>query len=131
MASAKFKAFLMVAGMCCVQAGGMASTISQDNETMLDALLRPTGWRAEWQGPGGAGITEIVFQRQADKIIAKIRLITPFEMTCENPVTVGIGTVTFDGCRDPALNLTFYPAEQDIPFRGKTPRGYEWKLRAK
>jgi len=112
-------------------AAGMAQVPTQDTDRMIDALLRPTGWRAEWQGPGGAGVTEVVFQRRDGKLIAKIRLITPSEMTCENPVTVGPDTVTFDGCRDPAVTLTFAANDKDIPFRGRSPRGYEWQLRAK
>ncbi len=114
-----------------LQAVGMAATPTQETDKMMDSLLRPTGWRAEWQGPGGAGVTEVIFQRQAETLIAKIRLVTPFEMTCENPVTVGPDTVTFDGCRDPAVTLTFNANDKDIPFRGKSPRGYEWQLRAK
>jgi hypothetical protein len=134
MKSARLKAVLAVAAMCAIcalQTIGMVAASAQPTDTMMDALLRPTGWRAEWEGPGGAGVTELVFQRQAEKVIAKIHLIVPFEMTCENPVTVGPGTVTFDGCRDPALTLVFNPTDQEIPFRGKTPRGYEWRLRVK
>lgn len=114
-----------------LQAVGTAATPTQETDKMMHALLRPTGWRAEWQGPGGAGVTEVIFQRQAETLIAKIRLVTPFEMTCENPVTVGPDTVTFDGCRDPAVTLTFNANDKDIPFRGRSPRGYEWQLRAK
>jgi len=98
---------------------------------MLEMLLRPSGWRAEWTGPGGSGMTELLFVRQGDKVTAKIRLVAPFEMTCEHPVEVGSFTVTFDGCRDPGLRLKFDPVDQEVPFRGTTPRGYEWKLKAK
>jgi len=77
---------------------------------MLDVLLRPAGWRADWAGPGGSGVTEIVFERGGEQVVAKIRLISPFEMTCENPVKIGTNSVTFDGCRDPALTLVFDPS---------------------
>jgi hypothetical protein len=103
----------------------------QEDKAMMEALLRPTGWRAEWTGPGGSGITEVLFVRQGEKLIAKIRLVLPFEMTCEHPVEVGPSTVKFDGCRDPGLLLKFDPKDQDTPFRGTTPRGYEWKFRVK
>jgi hypothetical protein len=104
---------------------------AQPESAMLEMLLRPAGWRAEWTGPGGSGVTELVFQREGEQLIAKIRLIQPFEMTCENPVTVGAGTVSFDGCRDPGLTLLFNPKDEVAPFRGSTPRGYQWTLRAK
>jgi hypothetical protein len=126
-----FKAVMAVVVLGWLQTFGAAPAAAGDTGPMLGALLRPTGWRADWQGPGGAGVTELVFERQAEKVIAKIHLIVPFEMTCENPVTVGAGTVTFDGCRDPALTLVFDPANPETPFSGKTPRGYEWKLKAK
>lgn len=114
-----------------VQAAASSPVLSQENNAMLDMLLRPMGWRAEWTGPGGSGITEVLFVRQGDKVTARIRLVVPFEMTCEHPVEVGASTVTFDGCRDPGLRLKFDPVDQEVPFRGITPRGYEWKLRAR
>ena len=117
--------------LCLLQAAFVAPVAGQENLGMLETLLRPAGWRAEWAGPGGSGITEVTFLRQGDKVIAKIRLVHPFEMTCESPVEVGAATVAFDGCRDPGLRLQFDPKDRDIPFRGSTPRGYEWKLRAK
>lgn len=117
--------------LCLLQAALLAPVSGQENKAMLETLLRPAGWRGEWAGPGGSGITEVTFLRQGDKVTAKIRLVLPFEMTCENPVEVGANTVAFDGCRDPGLKLQFDPKDQDIPFRGSTPRGYEWKLKAK
>ena len=100
-------------------------------EAMLEVLVRAPGWRAEWSGPGGSGITDVVFERTAAGITAKIHLITPFDMTCENPVTVAPGRITFDGCRDPAVSLTYDPSNPDLPFQGGSPRGYAWKLRPK
>lgn len=110
-------------------AGGSAT--AQQAGTMLEVLLRPSGWRAEWAGPGGSGVTEVTFVRQGDGVTAKIRLVHPFEMTCEHPVKVEATTITFDGCRDPGLKLSFDPNDPEIPFRGSTPRGYEWKFKAK
>ena len=121
----------MLVALGAIQASTIVPAIAQPDKPLLEALLRPSGWRAEWAGPGGSGITEITFLRQGDRVIAKIRLVLPFEMTCENPVEVGATSVTFDGCRDPGLKLQYDPKDQDIPFRGSTPRGYEWKLRAK
>ena len=121
----------MLVALGAIQASTIVPAIAQPDKPLLETLLRPSGWRAEWAGPGGSGITEITFLRQGDRVIAKIRLVLPFEMTCENPVEVSATSVTFDGCRDPGLKLQYDPKAQDIPFRGSTPRGYEWKLRAK
>jgi hypothetical protein len=99
-------------------------------DKMLESLLRPAGWRAEWSGPGGAGVNELVFEKRADRVVIRIRLITPFEMSCENPVTLGTDRVTFDGCRDPAVTLVFDAANVQFPFQGQSPRGYVWKLSA-
>jgi hypothetical protein len=125
------RSLVALLALSVLQAVTTAPVNAQENNAMLEALLRPTGWRAEWAGPSGSGITEVIFVRQGGKVTAKIRLVLPFEMTCENPVEVGSTTVTFDGCRDPGLKLQFDPKDHDIPFRGSTPRGYEWKLRAK
>jgi hypothetical protein len=130
MYASRFKLVTLVA-FGILHAAASTPVIGQENNAMMELLLRPMGWRAEWTGPGGAGVTEVLFVRRGDKVTAKIRLALPFEMTCENPVEVGPSTVTFDGCRDPGLRLQFDPKDQDIPFRGSTPRGYEWKLRAK
>lgn len=122
-------AVLVAVGL--MQGAALAPAMAQENSAMMDVLLRPAGWRAEWAGPGGSGITEVTFVRQGDKVTAKIRLVLPFEMTCEQPVAIGPKTVTFDGCRDPGLKLDFDPKDPEIPFRGSTPRGYEWKFKAK
>lgn len=102
-----------------------------DSDRMMEVLLRPAGWSAEWSGPGGAGLTEVIFERRADKIFVKIKLIVPFELTCESPVTVDTKSVTFDGCRDPSVTLVYDPVDSSYPLRGRSPRGYEWKVKPK
>lgn len=131
MNTSRLKAISAVAVLCLLHAIGIAPASAQGNDAMMESLLRPSGWRAEWQGPDGSGVTELIFRRQGEKVTAKIHLILPIDRTCENPVTVGTGTVTFDGCRDPGVTLLFDSSDRDIPFRGKSPRGYEWKLKAK
>jgi hypothetical protein len=109
----------------------VGSAMAEDSEEMMKALLRPAGWSAEWAGPGGSGLTEVIFERRAAGVFARIRLIVPFELTCENPVTVDKNSVTFDGCRDPAVTLAYDPSDATYPLRGRSPRGYEWKVRPK
>jgi hypothetical protein len=109
----------------------LAIAADAGQQKMLEALLRPAGWSAEWSGPGGAGLTDVVFERRSDQIVAKIRLISPLELTCENPVTLQPNGVTFDGCRDPAVTLVYDPNDPAFPLRGRSPRGYEWKVKPK
>lgn len=115
-----------LAAMCLASVG--TATAQVNNDKMLEALLRPAGWRAEWSGPGGAGVKQLVFEKRAEQVVIRIRLITPFEMTCENPVTLGTDSVTFDGCRDPAVTLVFDAKNAQFPFQGQSARGYVWKL---
>jgi hypothetical protein len=123
--------FHAVFGSAIILATALSAVADSDSEKMLQVLLRPTGWSAEWSGPGGAGLTEVIFERRSDLIFAKIRLITPFELTCENPVTVEPSGVTFDGCRDPRVSLVYDPTNAEYPLRGRSPRGYEWKVKPK
>jgi hypothetical protein len=81
--------------------------------------------------PGGSGLTELVFEQRAEGVFARIRLIAPFELTCEKPVTIDQRSVTFDGCRDPAVTLVYEPGDTTYPFRGRSPRGYEWRVKPK
>ncbi len=118
-------------GTVMVLAASQILAADPDSERMLQVLLRPTGWSAAWSGPGGAGLTEVIFERRSDQIVAKIRMITPFELACENPVTVEPGGVRFDGCRDPSVSLSYDASNADYPFRGRSPRGYEWKVKPK
>lgn len=117
--------FLGAMCLAAVPAGTATAQVSTDK--MLESLLRP----AEWRGPGGAGVSELVFERCAEQVVIRIRLITPFEMSCESPVTVGTDRITFDGCRDPAVTLVFDATNAQFPFQGQSPRDYVWKLTAK
>lgn len=98
---------------------------------MLKVLLRPAGWSGEWAGPGGAGLTEVVFEKRGDAVVARIKLIVPFELACEKPVLLENNSVTFDGCRDPAVTLVYDPSDTVYPLKGRSPRGYEWKVKPK
>jgi hypothetical protein len=104
---------------------------TEDGDKFLQVLLRPAGWSAEWSGPGGSGRTDVTFVRQGNGFLAKIQLIAPLEMTCENTALVESNNVTFDGCRDPQVRLTFDANDRAVPLRGRSPRGYEWTVRPK
>jgi hypothetical protein len=119
----------------CVVAVCVASTnlspAHAEPEDLLSVLLRPAGWRGEWAGPGGTGLTEVIFEKRGDGVVAQIKLIVPFELTCEKPVLIEKNSVTFDGCRDPSVTLVYDPSDMAYPLKGRTPRGYEWKVKAK
>lgn len=108
---------------------GSGSASAADSEAMIEALLRPGGWSAEWAGPGGSGLTEVNFERRGDGLMARMKLVVPFELACEKPVTVGERSVTFDGCRDPSVTLVYDPSDAAYPLKGRSPRGYEWRVR--
>lgn len=112
--------------LCAAAIHGVSAAEPDD---MMKALLRPAGWSAEWAGPGGAGLTEVVFEQRGDSLVARMKLVLPFEMLCEKPVIVDGRRLTFDGCRDPSVSLVYDPYDPAYPLRGGSPRGYEWKVR--
>jgi hypothetical protein len=108
-----------------------ADSVAPGGDKMMALLLRPSGWKVDWSGPGVSGLAEIIFERRAEKVVAKINLVTPYAISCEKPATIASNAVTLDGCREPSFTLFFDPSDLEYPFKGRSPRGYEWKLRAK
>jgi hypothetical protein len=51
--------------------------------------------------------------------------------SCERDVTITSDGIKHDGCRDFGITLLFDPNDHDYPFKGKSQRGYEYKLKAK
>jgi hypothetical protein len=125
-------ALLAASAVAALLLGPWQSAIAAgDADKLLQLLLRPAGWSAEWSGPGGSGLTDVLFEQRANGVFAKIRLISPFELSCENPASIEAMSVTFDGCRDPQVTLTFDPIDSEYPLRGRSPRGYVWKVKPK
>ena len=131
MTLSKFQRFLWIASVWAVHSTCLSAT--PENEKLMEVLLRPTGWGAEWSGPGFSGFNEVTFERRGGKIFVRISLIRPVDYAtkCEKPVTVGANSVTFDGCYEPNVTLNFNPSDPEFPFRGSTPSGFQWKLKAK
>jgi hypothetical protein len=94
------------------------------------ALLRPAGWIANWAKPGDVGQSEIAFEARGDKVVAKIRNLT-YPTTCEKDVTITSDAVKFDGCYDWNITLRFDPNNKGYPFKGKSGKGYDYKLQPK
>jgi hypothetical protein len=98
-------------------------------------LLRPTGWKVDWSGPSGSGEAEFIYEARGEKVVAKIQDLSRSDgsslRSCERDVTITSDGIKHDGCRDLGITLLFDPKDQDYPFKGKSPRGYEYKLKAK
>lgn len=99
---------------------------SQDIKAML---LGTTTWRAEIDGPGGSGVSDIVFEAKGDKVVAKLRSITTGQ-GCERDVTITADVVKFDGCQDKDVTLRFDPNDRAYLFKGKSTDN-NWKLTRK
>ncbi len=98
-------------------------------------LLRPAGWKADWIGPSGSGQTEFIYEARGEKVVVKIQNLFRSDgaslLSCERDVTITSDGIKHDGCRDFGITLLFDPKDQDYPFKGKSPRGTEYKLKAK
>jgi len=98
-------------------------------------LLRPAGWKADWIGPSGSGHTEYIYEARGEKVVVKIQNLSRSDgsivTNCERDVTITSDGIKHDGCRDFGITLLFDPKDQDYPFKGKSQRGYEYKLKAK
>lgn len=119
----------LVGALAVLCALGSVSVSAAEPYELIEVLVRPAGWSADWAGPGGSGLTEITFERRGDGLMARMKLVVPFELSCEKPVTVAGNSVTFDGCRDPSVTLVYDPGDAAYPLKGRSPRGYEWKVR--
>ncbi len=101
-------------------------------DTIKALLVRPAGWRADWNSFGGfnKGESEFRFAVRGEKLVVKILNLT-YPATCERDVTITADVVKFDGCYDRAVTLRFDPNDPDYPFKGSSAQKYEVKLRAK
>jgi len=122
--------FSSVQTLSTAYAQSQAAGVEQDKIKTL--LLRPRGWDADWRGPGGSGDSVILFETRGEKVVAKITVIDPPRNPfCERDVIISSDVVTFDGCRDKAIKIQFDPNDSVWQFKGKSAKGFEWKLKAK
>ena len=133
----KLYSFLIISCVLCfcvLQATSMAYAQDQTPAggpgKIKAMLLRPTGWSDDWSGHELSGKSELMFEARGEKIVVSIQ--TPlFSVSCERDVTITSDAVKYDGCTDPEQTLLFDPNDQDYPFKGRSPRGIEHKLRPK
>ena len=95
-------------------------------------LLRPAGWIFEWISPSYIGLADCKFEARGEKVVVKIHNHTPWISNCEQDVTFISDVAKFDACAGGwGIELRFDPKDQEYPFKGKNPKGYQFKLKEK
>ena len=99
-------------------------------------LLRPAGWNVDWTGPSGdsTGKAKFTYEVREDKVLVRIQQLFRSDgatlPNCERAVTITLNGATHDGCMDFGIELLFDPVDPDYSFKGKSPRGYRYRLAA-
>ena len=110
-----------------------ASTTGSDRINAV--LVRPAGWLVDWIGSSGSGTAEFVYEARGQQVVVRIQQLSRSDGAalpkCERDVKVNADGMTHDGCMDYGIAFLFDARDQDYQFRGKSPRGYEYKLKAK
>jgi hypothetical protein len=138
----KLYSFLVICCVLCFSSlQSIPMTYAQDQtgaggpDKIKAMLLRPAGWKADFIGPSGSGQTEFIYEARGEKVVVKLynqsRSDGAILLSCERDVTITSDGIKHDGCRDLGITLLFDPKDQDYPFKGKSQRGYEYKLKAK
>jgi hypothetical protein len=98
-------------------------------------LVRPAGWTVDWIGSSGSGTADFVYEARGQQVVVRIQQLSRSDGAtvpkCERDVKINSDGMTHDGCVDFGITYLFDAKDQDYPFRGKSPRGYEYKLKAK
>ncbi len=138
----KLYSFLVICCVLCFSSlQSIPTTYAQDQtgaggpDKIKAVVLRPAGWKADHIGPSGSGQSEIIYEALGEKVVAKIQGLSRSDgvplRSCERDVTITSDGIKHDGCRDVGMTLLFDPKDQDYPFKGMSPRGTEYKLKAK
>ena len=129
------KSVWVLLGIFVISAWILGTAIYVRAEEIKAVLLRPAGWMADWIGLSGSGQTEFIYEGRGEKVVVKIVGLSRTDgfilKNCERDVTITSNGIKHDGCRDSDIILVFDPKDQDYPFKGKSPRGTEYKLKAK
>jgi hypothetical protein len=138
----KLYSFLVISCVLCFSSlQAIATAYAQDQtsaggpDKTKSVLLRPAGWKVDWSGPSGSGQADFIYEARGEKVVAKIQDLSRSDgstlRSCERDVTITADDIKHDGCRDFDITLLFDPKDQVYPFKGKSPRGYEYKLKPK
>ena len=132
----KLNSFLLISCALCfcslqvIPPGYAQSQTASGPDKIKAVLLRPAGWKANWSLQADKGVSEIIFEAREDKVVAKIRNLT-IPTTCEHDVTIMSDVVKFDGCYDYNIALRFDPSDKKYPFKGKSGKGYDYRVQPK
>jgi len=133
----KLHSLLVISCALCLSAvQGIPTAYAQDQtgagerDKIKATLLRPAGWVVDWSGPGGAGQAGLRYEAHGEKVVVEIELLVPPFLSCEREVTIIADGIKHDGCRDVDVTIHFDPNDPDIPFKGTSQRGYEYRFRA-
>jgi hypothetical protein len=76
-----------------------------------------------------------VYEARGQQVVVRIQQLFRSDGSalpmCEREVKINSDGMTHDGCMDYGITFLFDAKDQDYLFRGKSPRGYVYKLRAK
>lgn len=104
----------------------------------IKAVLTGTaGWKLDWIGPAGSetGTAELVYEARGQEVVVRIRQLSRSDgaplPSCERDVKINADGMKHDGCVDYGITFLFDAKNQEYPFRGKSPRGFEYRLKAK
>ena len=128
--------FVISCVLCFSSLQAMPTAYAQDQtgaggpDKIKAVLLRPAGWKADF----GHGQSEHIYEAREEKVMVKIKGLSRTDgkslLNCERDVTITSNGIKHDGCRDVGITLLFDPKDQDYPFKGKSPLGHEYKLKA-
>ena len=133
----KLYSFLVISCVLCFYSLQAIPTAYAQDQTgaggpdkIKAVLLRPAGWKADF----GHGQSEHIYEAREEKVMVKIKGLSRTDgkslLNCERDVTITSNGIKHDGCRDVGITLLFDPKDQDYPFKGKSPLGHEYKLKA-
>ena len=124
------KSAWVLLGIFVISAWILGTAIYVRAEEIKAVLLRPAGWKADF----GHGLAEFIYEARGEKVVVKIKGLSRTDgkslLNCERDVTITSNGIKHDGCRDVGITLLFDPKDQDYPFKGKSPLGHEYKLKA-
>lgn len=123
---------------------GIGTTaVAQDQTGAIGAdkikalLLGTAGWKLDWTGAAGSdtGTAEFVYEARGQEVVVRIQQLSRSDGAplpkCERDVKINADGMKHDGCVDYGITFLFDAKDREYPFRGKSPRGFEYKLKAK
>jgi hypothetical protein len=107
-------------------------TAAGEPDQIKTLLLRPGGWEGDYRGPGAAGEIMFLFEIRGEKIVAKVSGKDSRKASaCTRDVIISSDVVKFDSCRTIGITVQFDPNDPVYPFKGRSPDGFEWRLKVK